>query len=242
MHEVDEIRTMLATRQQELLARIDDAALRSGRVGSDITMLAVSKTVSAEVVALAYEVGYRSFGENRPQELARKVAAIKSRSDMSDIRFDMIGNLQTNKINQVLSANPSLIHSVSSIHLAEAISSRAQRNAMVVNVLIEVNISGEITKAGFTPSDALQSAELLASLEGIHPLGVMTMAPAHDLDAARRTFSDLREFSHSLSARCGLELPIMSCGMSDDFEVAIEEGSNLVRLGRIIFDPTYQTA
>lgn len=225
-------------RRVELLDRIARAASRVGRDPSEVTLLAVSKTVGDLQVAQAYEAGYRTFGENRPQELKRKVAAARADARLVDISFHMIGNLQKNKINQVL-GNADLVHSVSSAALAEAISSRSQTRGTVTHCLLEVNVSDEESKSGVSLVEAPRVAERMCELSDIELEGLMCMAPAGDLDAARASFAGLRELAERLRTQTGLPLPVLSCGMSDDFEIAVEEGSTLVRLGRIVFDPAY---
>ncbi len=228
----------LRARRDEILGRIADAAARAGRAADEVTPIAVSKTVGAPEVVLARQAGWRVFGENRPQELARKLAALEAEPTCQDLRFDMIGNLQKNKINQVI-GRVSLIHSISSAHLAEAVSTRCEARGIVADVLLETNVSGEASKSGFSPEGLLAAAEDVAALPGIRVLGLMTMAPAASPDAARRTFSGLRDLAEELRARTGLELATLSCGMSDDFEIAVEEGATLVRLGRCVFDRGY---
>ena len=228
----------LAERRAELLARIAEAAARVGRSADEVEVLAVSKTVGPEEVVLAWQAGYRRFGENRPQELTRKRTALAQVEGLPEIPFDMIGNLQKNKINQVL-GNVRLIHSVSSMHLAEAISKRAEVRETVADVLVEVNVSGEESKSGLSPEEAHASFGQLLALPGISVRGLMTMAPRGDAARARSTFAGLRELRDELRADLGCELEVLSCGMSDDFTIAIEEGSTLVRLGRCVFDPSY---
>ena len=230
--------SFLLARRAEILERIDAAARRAGRPAADVEALAVSKTVGADEVLLARRAGWRAFGENRPQELGRKLEALVALPEMAGVRFDMIGNLQKNKINQVI-GRVTLIHSISSEHLAEAVSTRCEARGIVADVLLEVNVSGEASKSGFSPDEARAAAEHVAALPGISVRGVMAMAPAGDADAARATFSGLRELACELRARTGLPLETLSCGMSDDFEVAVEEGSTLVRLGRCVFDQGY---
>ena len=232
-------RSFLAGRRAELLERMEEAARRAGRDPSEVQLVAVSKTVGNDEVALAHEVGYSAFGENRPQELKRKVAAVRANPAMSSVRFHMIGNLQTNKINQVL-GNAVLVHSLSSYHLAQALSRRSLAQGSVTPCLMEVNVLGEETKKGFSPDEARAVLEDILSLEGIGLKGLMAMAPANDASAARKSFSRLRELRDELRERSGLDLAQLSCGMSGDFEIAVEEGSTLVRLGRIVFDPTYE--
>lgn len=229
----------LDERRTYLLERIAAAAKVSGRDPEDVVCEAVSKTVDCEAFAAAYRVGWRAFAENRPQELTRKCEFAQARPELKSARFDMIGNLQTNKINQVL-GKATLIHSISSLHLAKAVSSRALRQNLNAAALIEVNILGEETKSGFSPHKLLEDLDTLLQLPGIQIAGLMTMAPAANPDAARRSFSGLRELKALLQTRSDLTWDTLSCGMSDDFEIAIEEGSTLVRLGRIVFNPAYE--
>lgn len=229
----------LAERRAEILDRIATAAARAGRSSREIDVIAVSKTVDIPQVIAAKKVGWTAFGENRPQELRRKTSSLAEMPEMAGTRFDMIGNLQKNKINQVLESGVYLIHSLSSIELARAVSRRAEAHKMVVRVLIESNVSGEMSKSGMTPDEAREHVAELAELPGLNVCGCMTMAPAGDRVRARQVFADLRCLRDDLTEICQLPLPVLSCGMSDDFEEAIEEGSTLVRLGRVVFDPAY---
>ena len=227
----------LGERREEILARVAAAAARAGRAAGEVEAIAVSKTVGPDEVRAARAAGWEVFGENRPQELGRKLAALDAAGD-PPATFDMIGNLQKNKINQVI-GRVRLIHSISSEHLAEAVSTRCEARGIVADCLLETNVSGEASKSGFSPDELRAAAERLCALPGISVRGLMTMAPAGDPDAARRTFGGLRELAGELRARTGLALPVLSCGMSDDFQIAVEEGSTLVRLGRCVFDQGY---
>lgn len=235
---------LMRRRRGELLDRMDAALASSGRTGADVTLVAVSKTVGVDGVVSAIEAGYRVFGENRPQELARKLEGLSRVEGCPDVRFDMIGNLQTNKVNAVL-GRVELVHSVGSLHLANAISTRAARRmgagemAGPQPVLLEVNVSGEGTKGGFAPDEVVRSLDGLLDLPGIRIEGLMAMAPRGDRDLARRCFAGLRELRDALSRDSGLPLRELSCGMSEDFEEALEEGSTIVRLGRVVFDPSF---
>lgn len=236
----------LRRRYEDIRERMDAALDRAGRPHDAAKLMAVSKTVGIDEVMAAIGVGYRYFGENRPQELARKLEGLAQRPDLPPVRFDMIGNLQKNKINAVL-GRATLIHSISSLHLAEAVSERAARRMDVGElagpqpVLIEVNVSGEESKSGFSPDELRASLDALRELPGIRLEGLMTMAPRGDQGIARRTFAGLRELRDELAARDGsLDLHELSCGMSEDFEVALEEGSTLVRLGRVVFNPSFE--
>jgi pyridoxal phosphate enzyme (YggS family) len=228
----------LVERREAILERISEAAVRAGRNPEDVLLLAVSKTVGPDEVALAWRAGYRAFGENRPQELTRKLTALAAVPEMAGARFDMIGNLQKNKINQVVGC-VTLIHSISSAHLAEAVSKRSVTHCVTSDVLLEINVSGEETKSGFSPAEVSEALDGIVALPGIRLCGLMSMAPAHDADEARRTFSGLRSLAEDLRVRTGLPLEELSCGMSDDYPIAVEEGSTIVRLGRTVFDPNY---
>lgn len=225
-----------ARRRQEIVERVEQAAAASGRDAASIDMLAVSKTVGVPEVQAALAAGWTHFAENRPQELVRKVEAL---GEAWPGTFDMIGHLQTNKINHIVD-RVRLIHSIRSQELAEAVAKRALAKGIQAHVLLEINVVGEQSKSGMAPEAAKACLELCLALEGIQVEGLMAMAPAGDKNAARRSFSGLRELCERLRDSSGLELPVLSCGMSDDFEIAIEEGSTCVRLGRVAFDPAYQ--
>lgn len=228
----------LSSRREELLGRIADAARVSGRDPSEIELLAVSKTVDVDAVALAWQAGYRIFGENRPQELKRKLEGIEGHPEMAGVRFDMIGHLQTNKVKDVV-GRVTLIHSISSMHLVKALVHRDELEGVDSDVLLEVNVSGEESKSGFSPDELRASIDEILDQPHMNVRGFMTMAPAGDMDAARRTFSGLRELRDELAARCARPFDVLSCGMSDDFPIAVEEGATIVRLGRTVFDPNY---
>lgn len=243
MHE--QYAQQMLERREKIIARMDVAVRTSGRALDDVELVAVSKTVGAPEVLAAIDAGYRTFGENRPQELMRKLEGLSAVMDLPPVRFDMIGNLQTNKINAVL-GRVELIHSIGSLHLAEAVSSRVSRRMesgepiVPQPVLIEVNVSGEVTKGGFAPDELRRNMDELQSLCGIAIKGLMTMAPRGNKDIARTCFSDLRDLRDELAASSGLVLPELSCGMSEDFEAALAEGSTIVRLGRVVFDPSFE--
>lgn len=243
---MDEYLDAIRHRRDEIMARVDEALERSGRAPGSVRVMAVSKTVGTPQVLAAIEAGYGLFGENRPQELVRKLGELAEVSDLPPVRFDMIGNLQTNKINAVL-GRAACIHSVSSLHLAEAISSRVQRRiesgelAAAQPVLLEANVSGELSKSGFTPDELRAAFPRLSELRGILIQGLMTMAPRGDKSIARSTFASLRELRDELADDWpGVDLAELSCGMSEDFSEAILEGSTLVRLGRVVFDPAFE--
>lgn len=223
-------------RRQEIMERVARAAAASGRVAADIDVVAVSKTVGTPQVEAAFAAGWTHFAENRPQELVRKADALGPTWPGT---FDMIGHLQTNKINHIVN-RVRLIHSIRSAELAEAVAKRALVKGCQAHVLLEINVVGENTKSGMAPEDAPACLEACQELDGIQVEGLMAMAPPGDKNGARRSFSGLRELAERLRERSGLELGVLSCGMSDDFEIAIQEGSTCVRLGRVAFDPAYQ--
>ena len=229
---MDNYLDLMRARREQILERFYAALDRAGRPHDAARLIAVSKTVGVDETVAAIQAGYRHFAENRPQELVRKLTGLAEHPELPEVRFDMIGNLQTNKINAVL-GSAELIHSVGSLHLAQAISSRAVRKigagelAGPQRVLIEVNVSGEESKGGFSPDEIRAAAGELAELEGICVQGLMTMAPRGEL-------RDELEVAHP-----DLNLPELSCGMSEDFEPALEEGSTLVRLGRVVFSPEF---
>ncbi len=225
-------------RRDEIMHKVQTSCEKSNRNINEITCMAVTKTVDIDDVILAKLAGWNRFGENRPQELNRKLDGLSNLGIRDEFTFDAIGNLQTNKINSIL-GKCDLIHSVSSLHLAHALSKRVVREGLSQKILLEVNVSGEQTKSGFDPQEINASFEELLALEGIEIAGLMTMAPAHDPSRARKTFSDFRELAEDLRAKWSVELPYLSGGMSDDFEIAIEEGTNMIRLGRIVFNDTY---
>lgn len=233
-------------RREEILERVDAALAACGRTRDEVKIMAVSKTVDVDAAADAVRAGYTLLGENRPQELVRKVEGLRKIEDLPSVRVDMIGNLQKNKINAVLGA-ATLVHSISSPELARAVSERACRRiesgelSAPQDVLLEVNVSGEESKSGMAPDLLREQAESLSGLEGIHICGLMTMAPRGNKDVARATFAGLRELRDELaSAHPALELAELSCGMSEDFDAAIQEGSTLIRLGRVVFDPAFE--
>ncbi len=241
---MESYRDVIARRREQILERMEAALARAGRSLDDVTLVAVSKTVGVDEVVSAIEAGYRTFGENRPQELVRKLAGLAELEGLPAVRFDMIGNLQTNKINSVL-GRAALIHSIGSAHLARAVSDRARRRVDAgelegpVDVLLEVNVSGEESKSGFAPDEVRSCFAEIMELPGIRVRGLMTMAPRGDGEVARRTFAGLRELRDGLERDHGVSLPELSCGMSEDFEAACEEGSTIVRLGRVVFDPSF---
>jgi pyridoxal phosphate enzyme (YggS family) len=229
----------------EVLERVESAALKSGRVASDITLVAVSKTRTPEEVAAAIFAGSRDLGENKVQEIEAKYDAvtelIADGTKDEPVRWHMIGHLQRNKVKGIID-KVALIHSVDSYRLAEEIDKQAAAIAKVQDVLIQVNAANEESKFGIGVTETLPLVNLiLEGLPNIRIRGVMNIAPiADDLESLRPEFSKVREVFSSikgLGTSARLAPDILSMGMTQDFEVAIEEGSNLVRVGTGIFGP-----
>ncbi len=215
--------------------RIGRAAARAQRDPAEITLVAVSKTKPMAAIQAAYSAGQRDFGENRLEELWEKVAAAKALG-IDDIRWHMIGTIQSRKTSQLIGPF-TLIHSVDRDKIAQHLGRDAMTAGCVLSVLLEVNVSGEASKHGFTPDDLLATAADLLTLPGLRIEGLMTMAPfVADAEATRPIFRALRQLRDELCQRgIGATWPHLSMGMTNDFEVAVEEGATLVRVGSAIF-------
>ncbi len=209
---------------RELKRRIHRACERASRLPEEVTVVAVTKGVAPSMVREAFKRGLRNFGENRVQEAEDKIQQL---SDLrSELTWHMVGHLQSNKAKTAV-ALFDLIHSVDSIRLAEILSLRTPER---LPILLQVNVSGETTKSGFTIDEAISAAQEIRKLPNLEVKGLMTIAPlTNNPEEVRPVFSQLRE----IRDRLGLEH--LSMGMTDDFEVAIEEGATIVRIGRAIF-------
>jgi hypothetical protein len=222
--------TNFKRRLQEVQDRIAEAARRSGREASAVTLVAVTKTHPSETVRLAYESGLRDFGENRVQEALPKMALLPH-----DIRWHLIGQLQSNKINKI-PGRFHLVHSVDSSDLGRAMSQRLASAPQ--EILLEVNTSGEASKSGVEPEAAIQTVRELLSLPHLTLRGLMTVGPlTEDPRRQREAFQILRRLFDLVRSRgdAGSRFDILSMGMSSDYEMAIEEGSTLVRVGTALF-------
>jgi hypothetical protein len=236
----EDYRAQLARRRERIASLVAEAARAAGRDPGNVAVVAVSKTVDVEQVAAAFEAGYTAFGENRPQELERKLGLLAGGPLDGRAAWHMIGNLQENKINHVLACRPALVHSIASPKLAAAVSKRAAARGEVQRVLLEVNVSGEQSKAGMGPDELRRSLDDVLALPGIVPCGLMTMAPQGDAAVAERTFEGLRLLRDELRDERGARsLAELSMGMSEDFEAAIRQGATIVRLGRVVFDTSF---
>ena len=209
---------------RDIERRIAASCKRAGRSPDEVTLVAVTKTIDVSAVEAAFRAGVRHFGENRVQEAIPKIEQLAELRP--DLTWHMIGHLQTNKAKTAADIFD-IIQSVDSLKLAETISRRSERT---VPVLIEVNVGGEATKSGFSPTEVGEAVRQIGKLPNISIEGLMTIAPlVSDAEEVRPVFRRLREMGEALGLRH------LSMGMTDDFEVAIEEGATLVRIGRAIF-------
>ena len=211
------------------------AAQRVGRQPSDVRLVAVSKTYPLEDIEAALAAGQVDFGENRLEELWPKVEAARQRG-LDAIRWHMIGTIQSRKSSDAVGPF-ALIHSIDRAKIAQRLSRDAMAAGCVMSVLLEVNVSGEASKHGFTPDELRATAGDLLALPGIHISGLMTMAPFEvEPEETRPIFRALRTLRDELAARHPQgEWRELSMGMTNDFEIAIEEGATIVRIGSAIF-------
>ncbi len=222
----------LIERIRQVRLRVAEAAVRSGRNADDVTIIAVTKTVPIERIALAYELGLKVFGENRVQEARAKIAVLH----YPLMRWHLIGHLQTNKVARAAELFD-LIHSVDSARLAGALERSAAQRGRTVPVLLQVNVSGEASKEGVSPAALPALVEEVLGLPHVRVQGLMTIAPdTTQPEEVRPVFRRLRELRDELRERFPYgSWNDLSMGMSNDFLVAIEEGATMVRIGRAIF-------
>jgi hypothetical protein len=210
--------------------RIAQACARAGRDPAAVTLLAVTKSQPPEMVCAAAALGLSLFGENRVQEAKAKIPLCPGR-----LRWHMIGHLQTNKARDAVQLFE-MIQSVDSLHLAAEINKSAERFAKTLPVLLEVNVAGEASKFGYRPEQLLGELQALNALRRLELHGLMTMAPwTPEPEKVRPLFRRLRELKAQCEQLLGAPLPHLSMGMTSDFEVAIEEGATLVRIGTALF-------
>jgi pyridoxal phosphate enzyme (YggS family) len=227
------VKTYLKSRFDALEERIRAACRRAGRSRDAVTLVTVTKTVSVEVAALVVELGYLHLGENRPQELWRKAAALPA-----SCHWHLIGHLQRNKVERTVRLQP-FIHSVDSLALLAAIDQEAGKPGYTVPVLLEVNASRESAKHGFAPEEVPGLVAPVQALQHVQVRGLMTMARyEEDPENCRPTFAQVRELQERLRSELGPPhvCDQLSMGMSNDFEVAIEEGATLIRVGSALFE------
>ena len=216
---------------QKIKERIERACKRVGRNPGEVSILAASKTRTPEEIREVFEAGIRLFGENRVQEARDKIPLL---SDLS-IEWHMIGHLQRNKVKYAVNLFD-VVESLDSKELADELEKRLSKVGKKMRVFIEVKLSPEETKHGCSPEEALELAKYVLSLEHLKLEGLMTVPPYfEDLELVRPYFRKLREIRDNLEDALGVNLPHLSMGMSHDFEVAVEEGATIVRIGTAIF-------
>ncbi|MDR5708386.1 MAG: YggS family pyridoxal phosphate-dependent enzyme [Armatimonadota bacterium] len=209
--------------------RLAAACARSGRDPASVRIVAVTKGFPAEVAVAAVQAGVTDLGENYVQEAREKVRAVP------EATWHLVGHLQRNKAREAVRLFP-WIHSVDSVPLAEELDRRAAKHDRTIQVLIQVNVAGEAQKHGVPPEEVIRLAQTVQRLSGLRLRGLMTIAPlSSHPEGIRWVFRTLRALRDDLAYRLGSPLPELSMGMTDDFEVAVEEGATLVRLGRALF-------
>ena len=223
---------MLREQLQEVEEKIQAACDRAGRQRSEVTLIAVSKTKPIAVLQEAYDIGVRVFGENKVQELTEKYEALPD-----DIHWHMIGHLQTNKVKYIVD-KAELIHSVDSVKLAQVIEKEAEKKNCIASILIEVNVAGDESKFGLKVDEVIPFIEKIASFKHIRVCGLMTIAPfVENPEDNRPIFENLHKLSVDIKNKNidNVNVSILSMGMTNDYEVAIEEGATMVRVGTGIF-------
>lgn len=235
-----ELADNIADVQRQMAAACD----RAGRDPQTVTLLAVSKTKSAEMILQAIEAGLQHFGENRVEEAETKIPDVDDRAS-GPVTWHMVGHIQSRKA-RVIPSLFSVVHSVDRMKIARRLSDQMAETAATLDVLLEINISGEASKSGFpaagwesdrTLRETLwQSVDDVLALPGLNVRGLMTMAPiVDDMQDTRPVFRDLARLRAALAESFAVALPDLSMGMTDDYPVAIEEGATIIRVGRAIF-------
>jgi len=215
--------------------KIKTAAESSGRDSDDIDLMVVTKTWPAGIIEIVVDNGIRLLGENRIQEALPKIENLAK--NYSDLHWHMIGHLQSNKAKHALDAFD-CIQSVDSLKIANRISSLAVQRETRKDIMLEVNISGESSKFGFKPEEVMSNIETLLGLPGINLTGLMTIGPlTGDREKTRKAFREMKKLYNRLSISYPNSMKNLSMGMSDDYDIAIEEGATMVRIGRAILGP-----
>ena len=223
---------MLAENLQQVNANIKKACAAVGRAPSEITLVAVSKTKPVSMLQEAYDAGARVFGENKVQEIMDKYDQLPS-----DIQWHMIGHLQRNKVKYIID-KVAMIHSVDSLRLAQTIEQEAAKKELVMPILLEVNVAEEDTKFGLKVEEVLPLLEQISSFSHIQVKGLMTIAPfVENPEENREVFRTLKKLSVDISAKNinNVNMSVLSMGMTGDYQVAVQEGSTMVRVGTGIF-------
>ena len=223
---------MLKNQLEEVEKQIQKACDRSGRSREEVTLIAVSKTKPLSDIETAIQCGMMEFGENKVQEILEKVPQLPS-----DIRWHMIGHLQKNKVRQVIE-HVVMIHSVDSVALAEQIEKEAAKRNLEMDILLEVNVAGEESKFGFAPEKTEEAAREISKFSHVHIQGLMTIAPfVENSEENRSVFQKLYQLHVDIKSKNidNVNMAVLSMGMTGDYEVAIEEGADMIRVGTGIF-------
>lgn len=224
--------TMLCENLKKVEDNVDAACRKAGRSRDEVTLIAVSKTKPVEMLSTIYNQGIRDFGENKVQEMCDKMEQLPS-----DIRWHMIGHLQTNKVKYIV-GHTTLIHSVDSLHLAKEIEKQAEKKDVTVDILVEVNIAEEESKFGIHKEETYELVRQIAALPHVHICGLMTIAPyVENPEDNRMYFRGIRQLSVDIVEQNidNVDMDVLSMGMTGDYMVAIEEGATMVRVGTGIF-------
>lgn len=217
---------------ETVLEQIDRAAIKSGRKAEDVTLIAVSKTIDLDRINELLSFDVHNLGENRPQEILEKYGQTKR-----EVNWHLIGQLQTNKVKYIID-KVSMVHSLDRLELANELQKRAKQANTIINCLIQVNISGEESKSGITPAEAIEFCGKVSEMSNVRVRGLMTMAPFFtNKEDCRPVFRGLKNLAVDIERENihNINMDFLSMGMSNDFEIAIEEGSNMVRVGSAIF-------
>ena len=217
---------------EEVSEKIAAACKRAGRNPDEVTLIAVSKTMPVDAIREAMACGMIEFGENRPQELRDKQAEITE-----PLHWHMIGSLQTNKLKYVV-GKTALIHSVDSVHLAKAIDELSEKKALVTDILLEINIAGETSKHGISPEESEALVREIAQFSNVKIRGLMTVAPYTEVPEENRVyFKKMKQLMVDINSKNidNVYMDMLSMGMTGDYEIAVEEGATLVRVGTGIF-------
>ncbi len=220
----------VASALAEVRGRVEDAARAAGRDPADVTLVAVSKAQPLDRLQAAVDAGQRVFGENYVQEFLGK----RGQFELPDIRWHYIGRLQTNKVRQIV-GQVHRIHSVDRVKLAREIAKRSAGNGITSDILVQVNVGEEETKGGIAADNAEEELATILALDNVRVHGLMCIPPFLEPEEVRPYFVQLRELRDRLEPALGIRLPELSMGMSGDYDVAIEEGATVVRVGSAIF-------
>ena len=229
---MEEVDIILKDNIERIKEEIDTLLNKSGRNSDDMTLIAVTKTVDVDTINQAIELGITDIGENRVQELEKKIEAIGDH-----VNYHLIGHLQTNKVKYIID-KVKLIHSLDRISLAKELDKRAKMNDMSIDTLVQINVAEEDSKFGLEVSQVLPFIEEVLKFDNIRIRGIMTIAPyTDDKVLLRNVFRTMYQLKEKISNRNyeNLSMDYLSMGMTNDYEIAIEEGSNMIRVGTGIF-------